>query len=122
MKYKIYEQCQCRTYKELVEIQELGFDVSFLKVLQLLKDDNIESNPGPVPGPLPKGRKAKKRTFNFTPRKSDANRVQEMIVDTNMLRTSNPLGLKNIGQNVCFFIQLFKCCVRLTHSVNIYAY
>ena len=106
MKYKIYEQCQCRKYKELVEIQELGFDVRFLKVLQLRKDDNIESNPGPVTGPvtfLPKGRKAKKRTFNFTPQKSDANRVQEMIVDTNMLRTSNPLGLKNIGQNVCFF-------------------
>ena len=64
LKYKIYKQCHCRRYKEFVEIEKLGFDVSFLKVSQLLLDDNIESNPGRAKY-TPKGRKAKKATFNF---------------------------------------------------------
>lgn len=102
LKFKIYEQCHCKAYRDLVDIQELGFDVSFLKVLQLFVDDDIDSNLGPTSG-MSKGRKARKRTFNITPQNSDANRVQEMIVDANILRTSNPLGLKNVGQNVYFF-------------------
>ena len=57
LKYKIYKQCHCKAYKDLVEIQELGFDVSFLKLSQLLADGDIKSNPGPVTG-TPKGRKA----------------------------------------------------------------
>lgn len=65
LKYKIYKQCDCRRYKEFVEIEKLGFDVSFLKVSQLLLDDNIGSNPGRAKY-TPKGRKAKKATFNFT--------------------------------------------------------
>lgn len=89
-------------------------------MLQLFVDDDIESNLGPTSG-MSKCRKAKKRTFNITPQNSDANRVQEMIVDANILRTSNPLGLKNIGQNVYFLIQLFKFGIQLTLSVHIYA-
>ena len=120
LKFKIYEQCHCKAYRDLVDIQELGFDVSFLKVLQLFVDDDIESNLGPTSG-MSKGRKARKRTFNITPQNSDANRVQEMIVDANILRTSNRLGLKNVGQNVHFLIQLFKFGIQLTLSVHIYA-
>ena len=122
LNYKICKQCHCKACKDLIEIQKLGFDVSFLKVSQLLVDGDIELNPVPVTG-TPIGRKAKKRTFSFFPQKSDANRVQEMIDDTIILRTSNLLGLKNIGRNVCFFlIHLSKCCIWLTHSVSIYAY
>ena len=39
---------------------ELVYDVSFLKILQLIVDGDIESNPGPTPKGTPKGRKAKK--------------------------------------------------------------
>ena len=46
-------------------MEKLGFDVSFPKVSQLLLDDNIESNPVRAKY-TPKGRKAKKATFNFT--------------------------------------------------------
>ena len=110
LKFEIYEQCHCKAYKDSVEIQELGFEGSFLKVSQLFVDGNIDSNPGPATG-MSKGRKAKKRTFNFTPQKSDANIVQEMIVDANILRTSYVLGLKNTGHNFCFFYFFLKSLV-----------
>ena len=45
-------------------------DLSFLKLSELLKDADVESNPGPTPNPgTPKGRKAKNRNFNFTANK-----------------------------------------------------
>ena len=62
------QRFHCKAYKDLIEIQELGFVVSFFKVLQLLIDGDIESNPGSVTG-APKSRKASKRIFNFTQQK-----------------------------------------------------
>ena len=49
---------------------ELAFDVSFLKLLQLIVDGDVESNPGPTNNTTPKGRKTKVKNFNFTPKKT----------------------------------------------------
>ena len=59
-----FESSCSHPYKDFLEIQELGFDVSFLKVLQLLIDGDIESNAGPFTG-TPKSRKAKKKKKNI---------------------------------------------------------
>ena len=46
---------------------ELVCDISFLKLLQLIVDGDVELNPGPsnTPTGTQKGRKTKKTTFNF---------------------------------------------------------
>ena len=50
--------------------------VSFLSRKQVTIDGDVEANPGPV---TPKGRKTKKRTFNFTPQKLDKNKMQNLV-------------------------------------------
>ena len=44
---------------------ELAYDVSFQKLLQLIVDGDVESNPGPsnTATGVPKGRKTKRTTF-----------------------------------------------------------
>ena len=56
--------------KKILSI-ELVYDVSFLKILKLIVDGDVESNPGPTNTPTgtPKGRKAKRTTFNFSTRR-----------------------------------------------------
>ena len=50
-------------------------DTSFLKKEKAVKDGDVESNPGPADG-TPKGRKVKKKQFNFTPKKLDLQNVE----------------------------------------------
>ena len=52
------------------------YGVSFLSRKQVTIDGDVEANPGPV---TPKGRKTKKRTFNFTPQKLDTNKMQNLV-------------------------------------------
>ena len=73
------------------------YDVSFLKLLKLLVDGDVESNPGPVNNygdNTPKKGRPKKGGFKGTPKKMSPIFEKENI----------PLGLLNQpGENVCFF-------------------
>ena len=57
---------------------ELVYDVSFLKLLLLIVDGDVESNPGPsnTPTGKQKGRKTKKTTFNFARKRLDMDGVK----------------------------------------------
>ena len=81
---RLYKPCPCINYEDIIfkhdgfrnldfciAIIELIYDVSFTKLLQLIKDGDVEINPGPSNMSTPKGRKSKKTTFNFTPKKLD---------------------------------------------------
>ena len=74
-------------------------------------DGDVESNPGPAHG-TPKGRKLKKKQFNFTPKKLDMHNV-DMNTKTSVNSVTiqgnendndqnRPIGLVNIA-NDCFF-------------------
>ena len=54
------------------------YDVSFLKLLQLIVDGDVELNPGPsnTPTGKQKGRKTKKTTFNFARKRLDMDGVK----------------------------------------------
>ena len=60
---------------------ELVYDVSFLKLLLLIVDGDVESNPGPsnTPTGKQKGRKTKKTTFNFARKKLDMDSVTKLL-------------------------------------------
>ena len=100
---------------------EIICDVSFLKVLQLLVDGDIESNPGPTDNientpakgkGRPKGTPKKNKGFRGTPRKImnalsnvDTNMNAPVITSCVSNADSNlnaPIGLVNIS-NDCFF-------------------
>ena len=57
---------------------ELVYDLSFLKLLLLIVDGDVESNPGPsnTPTGKQKGRKTKKTTFNFARKRLDMDGVK----------------------------------------------
>ena len=56
----------CRDFDFCIAAVELIYDVSFLKLLQLIADGDVEVNPGPTGNTgTPKGRKPKKKSFNF---------------------------------------------------------
>ncbi|XP_066926765.1 uncharacterized protein [Clytia hemisphaerica] len=75
------------------------YDTSFLLITQITIDGDVESNPGPNQSTYnstigrPKGQ-TKKKGFRGTPKK--ANGKENVAV-------KKVIGLKNIGQNVCFF-------------------
>ena len=79
---------------------ETIFDVSFLKILQLLVDGDIESNPGPTDNiektPRGKGRPKKSKGFRGT----TPNKVNNSLTLFNDV-SSAPIGLVNIA-NDCF--------------------
>ena len=56
----------------------LVYDVSFQKLLQLIVDGDVESNPGPsnTPTGKQKGRKTKKTAFNFARKRLDMDGVK----------------------------------------------
>ena len=58
----------CITLNSLINLV-VSYDTSSLKRKQLVIDGDVESNPGPTPKGTPKGRKAKKTSFNFNMRK-----------------------------------------------------
>ena len=85
------------------------YNLSFLKLTQLIVDGDVESNPGPVnnvDNTPTKGRPMKKG-FRGTPKKQKFEKVENVDVDFNIcynIPNSNaPLGLLNHGENVCFF-------------------
>jgi hypothetical protein len=52
--------------------ENFAYETSFLKRGKLIIDGDVESNPGPTDNMrTPKGRKMKKKNFNFTPKKLD---------------------------------------------------
>ena len=84
---------------------ETVFNVSFLKVLELLVDGDVESNPGPTDNiettptrgkGRPKGTPKKSKGFRGTPKKIIENSSASINVD------NGPIGLVNI-RNDCFF-------------------
>ena len=88
------------------------YNVSFLKLILLILDGDVEVNPGPADNigtPKGRGRKMKKRQFNFsTPKKLDMDNVAEDMTEINSLIIANvnvesrPIGLVNV-RNDCFF-------------------
>eukprot|EP00111_Clytia_hemisphaerica_P012085 TCONS_00035512-protein len=64
---------------------------------RLIVDGDVELNPGPINNAIksPRGRPKKKTCFRGTPKNIHNNTV-------NFIRENKPLGLKNLGQNVCF--------------------
>ncbi|XP_066930953.1 uncharacterized protein [Clytia hemisphaerica] len=87
-----YLQCQ------YTNNEPLAYDTSFLLITRLIVDGDVELNPGPINNAIksPRGRPKKKTFFRGTPNKIHNNAV-------NFIRVNKPLGLKNLGQNVCFF-------------------
>ena len=79
-------------------IEPLAYDTSFLLIIQLIVDGDVELNPGPINNAFksPRGRPKKKKCFRGTPNKT-GNDAE------NIPRENKPIGLKNMGQNVCFF-------------------
>ena len=72
-------------------------DTSFLKASKLILDGDVELNPGPTQNTKsPRGRPKNKKCFRGTPNKAH----NDIIIP---FRENKPLGLKNRGQNVCFF-------------------
>ena len=63
-------------YAKIIDVVD---DPSYLKILKLLIDGDVESNPGPTTqtdvNKTPKGRKLKCKSFNFTPKKLHMNNV-----------------------------------------------
>ena len=76
---------------------ELVYDISFLKLLQLIVDGDVELNPGPsnTPTGKQKGRKTKKTTFNFARKKLDMDGVKnnENIAASSRTRESSDIDL-----------------------------
>ena len=95
------------------------YNLSFLKLTQLIVDGDVESNPGPVTNRVDntptKGRPTKKR-FRGTPIKQktvDFN-ISSNIRDTNVRDPNIPLGLLNNGENVCFFNSVIQSLYSIT--------
>ena len=127
-------------YEKIVEVVE-SYDASFLKVLKLLVDGDIESNPGPTLNDTPKKGRPKKMGFKGTPKKLDtisfartpiANKKdvsdRNIDVDFNIsspflltdVRDPNiPVGLENEGVNLCFFNSVIQVLYSL-HKFRIY--
>ena len=84
-----------------------SYDTSFLKRKELVINGDVESNPGPANNNTPRGRKSKKRNFNFTPKKLDMGYDDNSGTVTERHSTDSnngnkPKGLVNIA-NDCFF-------------------
>ena len=78
----------------------LGYDVSFLKLLKLIVDGDVEVNPGPTHNT---GRKMKNKSFNFASKKLDMDNIANNNIRTVMNCNRNgPVGLINHA-NDCFF-------------------
>ena len=73
--YKVNQNCPSIA---CIAIVELVYDVSFLKLLQLIVDGDVELNLGPLDTPTgtQKGRKTKKTTFNFARKRLDMDGVK----------------------------------------------
>ena len=104
--YNIHEYGEfTEKHLEFCVMIETVFNVSFLKVLQLLVDGDIESNPGPTDNientptrgkGRPKGTPKKSRGFRVTPKKISNN----PNVCNNV--KNGPIGLVNVAYD-CFF-------------------
>lgn len=83
---------------------EVADNVSFLKLLKLIVDGDVEVNPGPTHNTgTPKGRKMKNKSFNFTPEKLDMDNIDNNNIRTVMnFNRNGPVGLINHA-NECFF-------------------
>jgi len=91
-------------------MKEIGsYDASYIKLLLLLLDGDIESNPGPAQSNSTtrgKGRPKKSKGFRVGKCKKNVSDVQsiDLNVNSNMINSEMPLGLLNLpGENVCFF-------------------
>ena len=98
--------CSCRNYKDVtfihwgfgnlnfcISVIELIYDVSFTKLLKLIVDGDVELNPGPTNMNTPKGRKSKKKAFNFTTKKLD---FTPSVDNNRFLNQSETINLNNI--------------------------
>ena len=103
---KLLNICPCRNYKDAtfihwgfgnlnfcISVIELVYDVSFTKLLQLIVDGDVELNPGPTNMNTPGGRKPKKKTFNFTPKKLD---FTPSVDNNRFFNQSEPINLNSI--------------------------
>ena len=86
------------------------YDTSFLKLKQLIIDGDVETKPGPTQntvGKSPmKGRPNKSKGFRGTPikqKKCDEVQNIDFNISSNARDINIPLGLLNLGENVCFF-------------------
>ena len=91
------------------EKEQFEYNVSFLKLLLLIVDGDVEVNPGPTDNNCtPKGRKMKKKNFNFTPKKLHLDNVndsnQTAVISATMPDNDKkkPISLVNVA-NDCFF-------------------
>ena len=126
LKYKEKPKCKAKPkckdiYQKLTFRIDVFYDTSLFKLKKLLNDGDIESNPGPtqntvVKSPM-KGRRKKSKGFRGTPIK------QKKCVDENSINfniSSNgsdfniPLGLLNLGENVCFFNSVIQVLYSIT--------
>ena len=76
-KIQSFNISKLNAYKKM----QFQYNVTFLKKLQLILDGDVEVNPGPTNNMgTPKGRKMKKKQFNFTPRKLDMHNDEVNVV------------------------------------------
>ena len=99
-------------YDQILEVIE-SYDPSFLKVIQLLIDGDVESNPGPTQNQNSKspGWQKKSNAFNFKKQRAD-NEI-DLNISSNVRNPNIPLGLLNRGENVCFF----NCVVQVLYAI-----
>ena len=92
------------------------YDSTFIKRFKLLIDGDVESNPGPAQNQS-SGRPKKGRGFRGTPNKQENcdNRPDiHFNISSNIRDLNKPLGLLNLGENVCFFNSVIQVLYSIT--------
>ena len=94
------------------------YDSSFLKRFKLLIGGDIESNPGRTQNQNCKSHGSPKKGgkgFRGTPSKQTVDfNISSNVRDTNVRDRNIPLGLLNIGENVCFFNSVIQALYSIT--------
>ena len=93
---------------------ELGYDVSFLKLLQLIVDGDVELNPGPT-NTTPKGRQPKKKLFNFASKTLDMHNLSNNIKTPNCVNQNNITSKIKIIQSDITIVE----CDAIVNAANV---